>query len=141
MSFSQPADGILQTDVTEVGRHSVFRWERLAPESGHQPTHHIQIANRDPRTGGSLQRTFVGKDDRSRGYFLRVRTVEQNGRIVSANYGKVAGDIGVDARGTKTCYVYFTYYFNPTSLERNFEWDTKRNLLSGLKDEEMPRQP
>ena len=35
----------------------------------------------------------------------------------------------------------FTYYFNPIPNDRNLEWDTKRNLFSGLTDMETPREP
>ena len=76
-----------------------------------------------------------------RGYFFRVRTAEENGRIISANYGKITGDIGIDPRDAKNCTVTFTYYLNPTSLDRNMECDPKRNLLQGLSWEENPREP
>jgi hypothetical protein len=61
--------------------------------------------------------------------------------IVSANYGRINGDIGIDPRDTKTCMILFTYFLNPTSLDRNMEWDPKRNSLSGLSWEDSPRQP
>lgn len=140
LTFSQPTDGLVRTSWPEVGRYSTFHWERMAPEAGYAAPHHIRFVNRDPR---SVERPEQSFDDRAenKGYFFRVRTVEQNGRIVAANYGKITGDIGIDARDTKTCYVYFTYYFNPASMDRNLEWDTKRNLISGLSWEETPREP
>lgn len=42
---------------------------------------------------------------------------------------------------SKTCIISFFYYFNPTSLDRNLEWDMKKNLFSGLSDYEIPVAP
>jgi hypothetical protein len=75
------------------------------------------------------------------GYFFRVRTVEQDGKIVSARYGKIRGGIEVDPRWSSTCSVTLTYYFNPTPNDRNLEWDMKKNLFGGLTDMETPREP
>ena len=140
LTFAQPLDGLAHMSSPDVARYSVFKWEREAPETGYAAPHHIRFVNRDPRSGQRPEQSF---DDRAqdKGYFFRVRTVGQNGRIVAANYGKITGDIGVDPRESKTCRVYFTYYFNPTSLDRNLEWDPKQNLLSGLRFEETPREP
>ena len=85
--------------------------------------------------------TFDSSKDREQGYFFRVRTVEENGRIISANYGKITGDIGIEPRSNKTCLIFFTYYYNPTSLDQNLEWDPRRNLLQGLNREQTPTAP
>lgn len=140
LAFSQPLDGLIRMASPDFARNSAFRWVRIAPENGYAASHAIRFKNHDPRTGPEPEITF-DLNDRFRGYFFRVRTVEQNGRIVVANYGKVVGDIGIDPRESKTCQIFFTYYFNPTSLDRNLEWDTKRNLLSGLSLEQTPRDP
>ena len=134
--FSEPKDGILQVEHPPEGKYSIFKWDRLAPENGYNGRHVIRIAD----TGGRFERSY-DSNRRDRGYFFRVRTLEKEGRIVAANYGKIAGDIGIDPRGSKTCSINFTYYFNPTSLDRNLEWDTKRNLLQGLSYDQTPREP
>lgn len=74
-------------------------------------------------------------------YFFRIRTVEQDGRIISANYGKIKGGLFLAPAHSKTCKVQLAYYLNPTPLDRNMEWNPKRNLFTGLSFEETPRDP
>jgi hypothetical protein len=140
ITFSQPLDGLVRMNSPTFARRSVFRWERVAPDSGYATPHLIHFKNHDPRTGPEPEMTF-DLNDRFRGYFFRVRTVGQYGRIKAANYGKVVGDIGIDPRESKTCQIFFTYYLNPTSLDRNLEWDTKQNVLTGLNDFAQPSEP
>jgi hypothetical protein len=60
------------------------------------------------------------------GFFLRTRVkLDQNGKIISANYAKVTGDFQFDARGV----VGLIYYFNPVPNDRNLEFDPKKNLF------------
>ena len=124
-----------------VAQNSIFHWERFAPEEGYNGSaRNIYFVNHDPRSGQKQEKNFdVWKRDQ--GYFFRVRTVKQEGQIVSARYGKITGDIGIDPRDSKTCMIMFTYYFNPTPHDRNLEWDTKKNLFGGLTDMETPREP
>lgn len=140
LTFSQPGDGLAATTWADAGRYSTFHWERNAPETGYQAPHEIRLVNHDRRSNRPPEMSFDDRT-RSKGYFFRVRTIEKDGRIISANYGRISGDIGVDARDTKTCYVYFTYYFNPTARDRNLEWNPKRDLLTGLRYDEIPREP
>ena len=140
VTFSKPADGIVRMTSPALAILSQLRWERSAPENGFVASHNIHIADFPNDSGKHFEQSF-DTTKRDQGYFIRVRTVEENGRIVAANYGKIAGDIGIDPRDSKTCSISFTYYFNPTSLDRNLEWDTKRNLIPGLSWEETPRDP
>jgi len=141
ITFKQPDDGLMLMTSPPVAHDSVFRWERYAPETGYDGTpRNLYFINHDPRSGQKQEKNFdFWKHDA--GYFFRVRTVKQEGQIVSAHYGKIIGDIGIDPRNSKTCTIILTYYFNPTSLDRNLEWDTKKNLFSGLTDMETPREP
>lgn len=86
------------------------------------------------------------------GYFFRSRVVEADGGIVSANYGKILGNIRFDPRESgwhashknrpKTFgSISFTYYFNPTPNDPNLEFDPKRNLFKGLSSTEQVREP
>lgn len=134
LRFSNPLDGIQLAELPASGRYSRFKWPREAPENGYQPTF-VSSSNGKPNYGITLS----AKD--SDAYFFRVRTVEQNGRIVSALYGKISGGLALAPMHSKTCKIQLTYYLNPTSLDRNLEWDPKRNLLTGLKDDEQPREP
>jgi len=134
LSFSNPLDGIQETQLPAIARNSVFKWERQAPLSDYQPSIKTSFSA-NPDKGYSR----TAKDDQA--YFFRVRTVEKEGRIVSALYGKIKGGIQIEARETKTGSIAFTYYINPTPLDRNLEWDTKRNLITGLNYDESPREP
>lgn len=132
MAFSQPLDGLIQIELPAIGRYSFFKWPRLALEKGYtSPVPLHVIGDRE-----SVRHSFEASDT----FFFRVRTVEQNGQIVAANYGRLTG-LQVDSLDARTCYVTFTYYLNPTSLDRNMEADPKRNLLSGLSRMETPQFP
>jgi hypothetical protein len=138
LGFSHPLDGLLPMSAPSFARASAFLWERLAPTDGYTAPHIMWFRNHDPRDGLAPEISF-DLTDRYRGYFFRIRTVEQNGQIIAANYGKITGDIVIDPRESNTCFISFTYYFNPKSLERNLEWDPKRNLLQGVSPDQTPR--
>jgi hypothetical protein len=140
LTFANPLDGLQETSVPDVGKESMFKWERQAPENGYQPMFKLQYTWWESSHQKPV-RSFKFDDREWEGYFFRVRTVEQDGKIVSAHYGKIRGGIEIEPRETKTCTIIFTYYFNPTSLDRNLEWDTKRDLFGGLSDMETPREP
>jgi hypothetical protein len=140
MTFANPRDGMLAASMAETGKTSVFAWERQAPEDGYGQTSHLQNTWMSA-TGGKPILSFKNPDREWEGYFFRVRTVEQDGRIVSANYGKIGGGIEIEPRDSTTCMIVFTYYFNPTSQDRNLEWDPKSNLFGSLKRDETPRAP
>ena len=66
-----------------------------------------------------------------RNFAFRIRTKkDENGKIVSAYYGKIYGDIDFKKFTSKVPVAApsFMYYLNPTSLDRNLEWDMKNNL-------------
>lgn len=139
LTFANPLDGLDHVPQAIV-KYSSFKWERLAPENGYQPQYRLFYTWWGSQHQQPTQNfKFGGKE--WEGYFFRVRTVEQNGKIVSAHYGKIRGGIEIDPRWTSTCTVAFTYYFNPTPNDRNLEWDTKKNLFSGLSSMQTPRDP
>ena len=137
LTFKNPSDGLQDAPLPEVGKNSVFKWERQAPENGYQPK--FQLQNSWHKEKG-ITRSFKYADGVWEGYFFRVRTVEQDGEIVSARYGKIRGGIEVFPNDPNP-KIDFTYYFNPTPNDRNLEWDMKKNLFSGLKNLEAPRDP
>lgn len=141
VSFSNTRDGLVRMKAPDYARYSSFRWERFAPEDGYRAPHVIDFSNFHPGSGKSPERSFRTDNEREEGFFLRVRTVEEGGRIVSANYGKIVGDIMLEPRDTKTCAVMFTYYFNPAANDHNLEWDPARNFFSSLEPQEAPRWP
>jgi hypothetical protein len=134
ISFSSATDGILPWDAT-ADYHSALKLPRIAPESGYaQP---LTLSNK--RLPGS----FVERDVKEeRNYFFRIRTVlDEDGKVVSAQYGKIDGDIRFSPIGSKTCSLMFTYYCNPEPNGRNMEFDPKSNLLKGLKNGERVAAP
>lgn len=137
VGFSNRLDGLQEIILPHTYSTSGFKWPRQAPESGYQAPFSARASWFPQGSGKQPIRTF--KDDQA--YFFRVRTAESNGQIVSALYGKISGGIILEPREAKLCKIVFQYYLNPTSLDRNMEWDPKRNLLKGLNYEETPRDP
>lgn len=140
LTFKQLLDGVQETSVPDIGKNSVFRWERQAPENGYKPKYPLYNTWRESLHQKPV-RNFKFGDKDWEGYFFRVRTVELDGKIVSAHYGKIRGGIVIEPRETPTCTIIFIYYFNPTPNDRNLEWDTQHNLFSNLSWEESPREP
>jgi len=134
LGFSNARDGIQETKLPAIGRNSVFKWQREAVAEGYEPILTGRFAH---KPGGPYEKTATEDEV----YFFRVRTVERDGRIVSANYGKIRGGLELAPSNSATCKIKLTYYLNPTSLDRNLEWDTKRNLLSALGAMDSPREP
>jgi hypothetical protein len=67
--------------------------------------------------------------DESMNYLFRVRTqLDENGRIISANYGKIYGDIVTGGEVAEKLWLHFTYYYNPNPQSRSLEYDARRNL-------------
>ena len=76
---------------------------------------------------------YASHFDKRRNFAFRIRTRrDENGKLTSAYYGKIYGDInfkklyGVDVEAVAA--PSFLYYLNPTLLDRNLEWDMKTNL-------------
>jgi hypothetical protein len=139
LTFKNPLDGIQYAPIPDIANNSAFKWERLAPENGYIPKQELRDAWFPD--GRKPIRSFK-KETEWEGYFVRVRTVEQDGKIVSAHYGKIRGGIVVhpDSKTGKP-QISFTYYFNPMPNDRNLEWDTKKNLFGNLPFMETPREP
>ena len=99
---------------------------RTAPESGYESVSEVGI--KKFRNWGDIEPANPENN-----FCFRIRTkLDGNGNIVEANFGKIYGDIDVIlnvGRENKVgIAVRFRYYLNPTSLDRNLEWDTKNNL-------------
>ncbi len=127
VSFSNADDGIQEIQLPKEFTNSVFKWPRLAPENGYQSkfdAHHLWLNL--PTGSGKLIET----SNESQAYFFRVRTSIQNGKILSALYGKIQGGIFIGVNDAKACAIGFSYYLNPTSLDRNLEF--RSNLFKDL---------
>jgi hypothetical protein len=139
LTFKNALDGIQQASEPDVASNSVFTWQREAPENGYEPRQMLRNVRFPDGSGKASVRSFTNEDVWS-GLFFRVRTVEQNGGIMSARYGKIRGGIAIYPNKSKPRIV-FTYYFNPKALARNLEWDTRQDLFLGLRFMELPRMP
>jgi len=131
LTFSNPDDGI-QSVKFDFQHGSFLRLPRIAPESGYESAFHSRLAH----TSDSI----VDERQKDRSLIFRVRAVAKNGKIKSALYGKILGDIGFDVVNSKTAVVFFTYYLNPDGT-RNLEFDPKSNLFSELKPMEKVSEP
>lgn len=80
--------------------------------------------------GGEWYGKHFDDTDDSRCYTFRIRSrYDGKGDLAEAYYGKAYGDFRFEGdleRGIIS--VSFLYYLNPTSLDRNLEWDMKTNL-------------
>jgi hypothetical protein len=128
VTFNNEGDG-MQSVLAE---NSALRTPRYAPEGGYAPKIEKQMAI---LTEGQPMKYDTREDQN---YFFRVRTVlDEQGRIKSALYGKISGDIkfGVNR------LLRFNYYLNSTSLDRNMEFDPQRNLFTRLRSLEEINEP
>ena len=96
---------------------------RMAPEVGYRKVFNVWYGRTrtmqvDTSTDGNVCHAF------------RIRTIRsQEGKIVSALYGKVYGGFQLTYKvEDHPSGVAFTYYLNPTPNDRNLEWDMKHNL-------------
>lgn len=104
---------------------------RTAPESGYVSEKVMQFGRRKKNTSGPvIHPEYYTESDDDRCYCFRVRSrFDEKGNLVEAYYGKIYGDFrfrGTDKSGFNGAS--FLYYLNPTSLDRNLEWDMKNNL-------------
>jgi len=137
ISFPNDGDGIQEIKLPHEFANSKFKWPRTAPETGYQPNLEVQEIWSRSEHENKMFNTANGVD----GYFLRVRTEEKSGQIVSALYGKIIGGIGAGA-GDKDHNggVGFTYCLNQTPLDRNLEYSGE-SLFKNLSNEDYPNAP
>jgi hypothetical protein len=125
VSFSNPDDGIQAIPVNNEYIGSEFSIPRYAPEVGYE-SELVEHTYRE-----SADKPIVTPFKEKLGYFYRIRTVIQDGKIVSAHYGKMSG-INFDVINSPTAIINFTYYLNPEPNSRNMEFDPKQNLFKNM---------
>ncbi len=134
VSCSNEGDGFHFVPMTPIGHGptSGLRMPREAPLDGYEPI----LTKRAYNTVAEPLRTEV-RDDAN--YFFRVRTEKDaDGNIVSALYGKIAGDFRFVPHVRKK--LSFTYYLNPEPNDRNLEFDLEQNLFKNLSSLEEVQQ-
>lgn len=131
--FSNPEDGVIEflTPQRTAPREPIKTGSLLisgyeAPEKGY-----IREIERQVKRGPAGHESDV---DFHRNFYFRTRTqTDPEGRINSAHNGKIYGDFQFNAANKDWGYIatlaLLTTYFNPTSNDRNVEFDPKRNLI------------
>ena len=120
IAFPNKGDGIQNIYVTHEGGPKLAM-PYSASQDGYTTNLFFEESN------GNYQ-----EEREDQNYVFRVRTVlDENGKVVSALYGKIHGNILFDVRGSETASLLFTYYLNPTSNDRNIEFDPEKNLFGG----------
>ena len=115
ISFPNPKEGLCE-EKDRFLAYSTMKMPHSAPADGYQPEWRY------------MDNTYSPTNARENvGFFLRTRVrLDDEGRIISANYSKVIGDFSFSpANGA----MRFVYYFNPVPNDRNLEFDPKRNLF------------
>ena len=130
ITFPNQKDGIKAFEIpvdSEFKDRSMFASPYSAPESGYA-TNWIYERKITPTREGRINPS--PRDDMN--FFFRTQTVvNENGKIVSVKYGKIYGDIVCDFADEKNLGIYFTYYLNPNTNDRNVEFDPEKNLFGG----------
>lgn len=129
MTFPNNGDGI-QIAPSESVDGSAFRTSRTAAVVDYRPELVLHYSNTQ-----SPESVF--------GYFIRVRTeLDQDGKIKSALYGKIPGNIRFYA-GTKVplAGMGFDYYLNPTPNDHNLEFNPTKNLVKDIGEFEVIKEP
>jgi hypothetical protein len=117
ITFSNKGDGI-QPWYGSTGARKMDM-PRYAPTANYEDTLEL-------KTGRDAKGSFTQREDEDQNYFFRVRTqLDENGKVTSTLYGKIAGEIGFEGTG----FLAFSYDLNPTPLDVNMENDPKKNLI------------
>ncbi len=124
-----PGEGNGVHEESFEGRNCGIKF-RAAPSSGYVHGKKLCLGYRKCVMGPNVFGKYYSDCDENRCYCFRIRSkYDDKGKLVEAYYGKIYGDfkfsghlkLGFDG-------VEFCYYLNPTSLDRNLEWDMKNNL-------------
>ncbi len=118
LTFPNLNDGIMEFKFTD-DTHPNFNWPYVAPESGYLN----EIKKYKTYKTPSHPETNLKRD--AINYIFRVRTqTDEKGKITSACYGKIKGDIDL----TTTGQLQFEYWFNPVPNQKSLEYNGK-NIL------------
>ena len=144
VSFSSIHDGIKKYGSEEEVYGSEFKFPYSAPVNGYK--NQLDHSAKATVIEKKYRREMFTEETYDRfilGYVFRVNTkVDAEGNTISANYGKIRGEIEGDTNSKGGGgYVRFTYYYNPVANERSLEFDPKRNLFTNLNQQENVREP
>ena len=133
ISFSNAGDGIIPLyDV--AGTESELRLPRFAPEKGYE-------SRFERETTWTYNSQHAQPSKPADGFIFRVRaSLNADGTLKSAWYGKIDGDFDWDPRNEATGVIIFTYYLNPDGTN-NLEFDRSRNLFGKLPSRNTVKNP
>ena len=118
--FLGEGNGLIEMSYPETARLKI----RTAPETGYKQAYMCW-------DGVSKQLRDETSYDKGRCFCFRIRTRKnEKGEMVEAYYGKIYRDISFCGDYDKepiapVSAVNFLYYLNPTSLDRNLEWNNQ----------------
>lgn len=136
VEFAGVGNGWQAISPTDETPESELRFPRFAPAHGYSFNNILLAFSR-----GSYGRMETNSATATN-YFFQVRSeYDSNRQLKSAHYGKLLGPIQVNMLDTKTAKLSFVYYLNPTPLDRNMEFDRKRNLFNNLTSMERVQAP
>ncbi len=119
LTFSNPLDG-LQEYVPPEDIRSSYIFPYLAPTNKYVPTFNRYRLLKYPELSDYPANNL--KADGEISYIFRVRTkTGRDGNIISANYGRIQGEVSMSLEGR----IYFQYWFNPEPNNRSLESDKK----------------
>lgn len=122
LTFPNPLDGI-QEYVPPKDLQSSFIFPYLAPTNGYASSFSRYRLLKYPMLPDYPANNL--KEDKDINYIFRTRTeVDEDGNLISANYGRIKGEIKMSLTGK----VQFQYWFNPVPNERSLEYSGE-NLL------------
>lgn len=136
--FSNPLDGFVEFAIQpkDGAIGSLFVSDYLAPDSGYDQNVERKGVWGKVRESPEYWEYLRGLERKA--YYFRVRTkTDVDGKIISANYGKIYGPLILSpvlknhAAFKKSVNAKFSFgevYFNPTPNDRNVEFDARRNL-------------
>lgn len=134
ITFPNSADGLLAASGPPVQGSSGPKIPVNAPLTGYVPELQIGLTN----TPAAGWRDASQKEN----FYFRVRTfLDSTGDVKSALYGKIYDGFTLDPINSKTTFILFTYYLNPTSNDWNVEFDPNQNLFQGLPFIERVKEP
>lgn len=123
MTFTNRCDGIQLFSAPQYIRYrmgSVFPPPQIAPETGYRPDLNLNFRVRAGDEGWIVSNSY----DKATGFLFRVRSVvDAEGRIVSAHYGWIDGEIEYfeGRNGRPMPMLRLRYYCNPDPHSRGLE--------------------
>ncbi len=125
LRFPNEGDGVIPYPVPLRERDEIVL-PRMAPENGYSQ---IYVEKTGREKGG-----YVANTTENDNFILRTRTIIQDGKVVSAHYGKIRDKIA----GASCNTLLMRYYLNPNPNDRNLEVDWHDNLIKHLTESQTP---